>query len=171
MFDPQALLTAPTPAILVDAEGLAAWVSRPETAYPLAAGVVALLVILILKWADFTSWRRARHKEVFRPIELEQVLHGQPPVVVDLRSPDDFNGPGGHIRGARNLPVNLLLKGLAEITQDKRQLVVLVDYDDRVSHRAAEELQANGYVWVRVLRGGMRAWRNGNLPVAVSGHR
>ncbi|NTV73735.1 MAG: rhodanese-like domain-containing protein [Holophaga sp.] len=171
MFDPQALLPALTPALLAEPGALGAYLSRPEVAYPLAGGLVALLVVIILKWPDFTSWRRARHKEVFRPIDLEQVLQGQPPVVVDLRRPDDFNGPGGHIRGAHNLPVNRLVWGLADISKDKRQLVVLVDYDDRVSHLVAADLQANGYTWVRVLRGGMRAWLKANLPVSVSGPR
>ncbi|BDU73962.1 rhodanese-like domain-containing protein [Mesoterricola silvestris] len=171
MFDSHALLQAFTPAVLAGPGGFAGWVSRPEVAYPLAGGLVALLAILILKWPDFKSWRRARHKEVFRPIELEQVLHGDPPVVVDLRRPEDFNGSSGHIRGAFNLPFNHLPKALAEIAKDKRQLVVLVDYDDRVSHLAADVLASCGYTWVRVLRGGMRAWRAGNLPVSVSGHR
>lgn len=171
MFDPPALLPALTPALLAEPGALGDWLSRPEVAYPLAGGLLALLVVIIIKWPDFTSWMRARHKEVFQPIELEQVLHGQPPVVVDLRRPDDFYGPVGHIRGAHNLPVNRLIWGLAEISKDKRQLVVLVDYDDRVSHQVAADLKANGYNWVRVLRGGMRAWLKANLPVAVSGPR
>ncbi|WP_306599510.1 rhodanese-like domain-containing protein [Geothrix sp. 21YS21S-2] len=171
MFDPQALLPALKPALLAGPGAAGDWLSRPEAIYPLAGAFLALLVVVVLKWSDFTSWKRARHKEVFRPIDLEQVLHGQPPVVVDLRRPDDFNGPRGHIRGAYNLPVNHLVWGLADIAKDKRQLVVLVDYDDRVSHVAAADLQANGYSWVRVLRGGMRAWLKANLPVSVSGPR
>lgn len=170
MFDPLApiavaLLGEPAPGTW------GAWAGKPEAQVPLAIGLTALVVAAAVKLPDFLSWRRARHKEVFSPMDLEQVLQGTPPVVVDLRAPEDFNGPAGHIRGAHNMLPSRLVQGLGTISPDRRQLVVLVDRDDRASHRMAPLLQSQGYTWVRVLRGGMRAWRAGNLPVSVSGRQ
>jgi len=102
---------------------------------------------------------------------LEELAHGSQMVVIDLRPPEDFNGPKGHLRGAHNMPIQMLLRRIGEVAKDKRQLVVLVDGSDAVSHQAAALLQAEGYLWVRVLKGGMRAWRARALPVSVSGSR
>jgi len=77
----------------------------------------------------------------------------------------------GHIRGARNIALDELLPGVAAVVPDPRHQVVLVDANDKLSHQAAAILQARGYTWVRVLRGGMRAWRAANLPVSVRGRQ
>jgi len=147
------------------------WLQKPEVLYPLAFSFLLLLIIAIVRLPDFLSWRRARHKEVLSPMALEQIMLGTPPVIVDLRPPAEFNGPKGHLRGSHNIPYGLLTRRIGEVAKDKRGLVVLVDSSDIVSHRAAPALHEAGYVWVRVLQGGMRAWRGQRLPVSTSGHK
>ena len=40
------------------------------------------------------------------PAELHRRLAGEgAPIVVDVRGPDEFDGPLGHIEGARNIPL------------------------------------------------------------------
>jgi 3-mercaptopyruvate sulfurtransferase SseA len=165
MFHPFALLMVgePTPQALGD------WIHRPEFQIPLGFGVVLLLVLLIIRLPEIRSWWRARNKQVLEPIEVEALLHGKAPTVVDLRPSEAFNGPKGHIRGAYNIPPAVLSLHIGEVAKDRRQLVVLVDDDDRISHLVAPLLASGGYSWVRVLKGGMRAWLRAELPVSARG--
>jgi rhodanese-related sulfurtransferase len=87
-------------------------------------------------------------------------------VVVDVRGPDEFTGPLGHIAGAQNLPIEQLPNRIHELETLKDRLVVLVCRTDKRSAMAAASLQAAGFRDVRVLRGGMQQWNRDGLAVA-----
>jgi rhodanese-related sulfurtransferase len=80
------------------------------------------------------------------------------PLVLDVRGPDEFAGPLGHIAGARNIPLSGLVAHRHEIAGAGRP-VVCVCLTDKRSSAAAAELAASGLAEVSVLRGGMKAWR------------
>src|SRR5436309_13797890 len=91
--------------------------------------------------------------------ELQRWLAGEgAPVIVDVRGPDEFAGPLGHIQGARNIPLADLPPRLPELAAEGRPLV-MVCLTDKRSSQAAAELVAAGLRKVAVLRGGMKAWR------------
>jgi rhodanese-related sulfurtransferase len=83
-----------------------------------------------------------------------------PPLVIDVRRPDEFDGPLGHIDTARNIPLDQLAGHIHQLVGEVRPLV-LVCHTDRRSAAAAEQLRAAGLSDVGVLRGGMVAWRAG----------
>ena len=90
---------------------------------------------------------------------LRQLLASEkPPLVLDVREPDEFEGPFGHIDGALNVP-------LPEVPARQREIaaagkaVVCVCLTDKRSAAAAGQLAAAGLSEVTVLRGGMKAWR------------
>jgi rhodanese-related sulfurtransferase len=87
-------------------------------------------------------------------------------VVIDVRGPDEYAGPLGHIADALNLPVGELPGRLTEINALKDRSVVLVCRTDRRSTSAAALLRDAGFGDVRVLRGGMERWNQAGLPVA-----
>jgi rhodanese-related sulfurtransferase len=87
-----------------------------------------------------------------------QLTAGPAPLVVDVRGPDEFTGPLGHINGAMNVPLPELGTRLAELAGQDRPLV-MVCKTDRRSSAAAEQLRAAGASDVTVLRGGMERWR------------
>jgi rhodanese-related sulfurtransferase len=87
-----------------------------------------------------------------------QLTTGAAPLVVDVRGPDEFAGPLGHIGGAMNVPLPELDARLAELTGQDRPLV-MVCKTDRRSSVAAQQLRAAGASHVAVLRGGMERWR------------
>jgi rhodanese-related sulfurtransferase len=90
---------------------------------------------------------------------LRQRLAGAAaPLVVDVRGADEFDGPLGHIDGARNIPLPELTAHRAAIAAERRP-VVLVCLTDKRSSAAAAQLAAAGMQNVTVLRGGMKAWR------------
>jgi len=80
------------------------------------------------------------------------------PLVLDVRGADEFDGPLGHIDGARNVPLPALASRQSEIVGAGRP-VVCVCLTDKRSSAAAAALAACGLADVAVLRGGMKAWR------------
>jgi rhodanese-related sulfurtransferase len=80
------------------------------------------------------------------------------PIVVDVRGPDEFDGPLGHIDGARNIPLVELPAHGHELAAEGRPLV-MVCLTDKRSSQAAAELIAAGVRNVAVLHGGMKGWR------------
>lgn len=84
------------------------------------------------------------------------------PLVIDVRGPDEFVGPLGHIAGARNIPLPELAAHRDEIARAARP-VVCVCLTDKRSATAAAQLTAAGVAAVTVLRGGMKAWHEAGL--------
>jgi rhodanese-related sulfurtransferase len=79
-------------------------------------------------------------------------------IVVDVRTPDEFTGPLGHILGAHNVPVGELASRIRELVALKDKGVVLVCRSDRRSSAASSVLREAGFQNVQVLHGGMERW-------------
>ena len=86
---------------------------------------------------------------------------GEVAMIIDVRGPDEFDGPLGHIEGALNIPLAGLGARTAELAR-ARCPIVLVCLTDKRSSQAAAELSGAGIRDVAVLRGGMRGWRTGS---------
>ncbi len=83
-----------------------------------------------------------------------------PPLVVDVRGRDEFEGPLGHIEGAWNIPFPDLRSHQGEIIGAHRP-VVFVCLTDKRSSAAAATMVKVGLSDSAVLRGGMTAWGKG----------
>ena len=115
---------------------------------------------LLLHWfrraATTPSW--------IEPAALAMRLEREdPPIILDVRGPDEFTGPLGHIREALNMPLIELPAHLPALVRDNRPVVVVCKTDRR-SSMAAEQLQKAGLSDVSVLRGGMEQWQVLGLP-------
>jgi uncharacterized membrane protein YdjX (TVP38/TMEM64 family)/rhodanese-related sulfurtransferase len=113
---------------------------------------------------------RLRSGEGLRWIEVGDIaprLDGAKPIaVIDVRGPDEFEGPLGHIPHARNIPLADLPRRIEDLRSLAEAPVVLVCRTDRRSASAAALLGAAGFRDVVVLRGGMVRWNEAGLPVA-----
>jgi rhodanese-related sulfurtransferase len=87
----------------------------------------------------------------------DRLAAAAPPLMLDVRGPDEFEGPLGHIEGALNIPLPELGAHVAAITAAGRP-VVCVCLTDMRSSAAAHQLTMAGLADVAVLRGGMKAW-------------
>lgn len=85
--------------------------------------------------------------------------------IVDVRGPDEFRGPLGHIPAASNVPVGELPGRLSELRGLRNSPVVVVCRTDKRSANAATLLRDAGFRHVQVLRGGMERWNQRGLPV------
>ena len=133
------------------------------------AWLVLVAVYLVPKLRGLPSDHRARkfpgHK-VMEPLQVEELMAGTPPLVVDLRSPEEFKDWPGRIRAAMNIPFPELRRRVEELRGSTgNRPIILVDRTDELSHLAASFLIQDGFDWVYVLKGGMKAWVASKLPV------
>jgi sulfur dioxygenase len=89
--------------------------------------------------------------------------------VVDVREPEEYEGPLGHIVGARLLPLGQLSAGLA--TLERERPVVTVCRAGGRSAQATLMLQKAGFARVANLAGGMLQWHAQGFAVAEAGTR
>lgn len=100
-----------------------------------------------------------------QPQALEEA--GDRVQVVDVREPDEYDGPLGHIRGAKLIPLAQLSARSGELAQD-RPLVTVCRSGSR-SAQAAVILGRAGFGDVANLAGGMLRWRADGHPVEGGG--
>ena len=121
-------------------------------------GAIALLPKLIRRLRGSFSWIEVS--------DLKRRLDGgQATIVIDVRGPDEFIGPLGHIAAARNIPLSELSERISEFAGLEREPIVLVCRTDRRSAAAAQTLRAARFTNVSVLRRGMVQWNESGLPV------
>lgn len=104
------------------------------------------------------------------PNVLKEALDGgQDVVVIDVRRPEEFTGPLGHMPGAVNLPLAEMAKQLKEITAKldpyKAEPVYVTCRTENRSPRAARMLKSVGFTKVSIVKGGMKRWAKKGLAV------
>lgn len=90
-----------------------------------------------------------------QPHWLEEHLHDVQ--IVDVREPAEFNGPLGHVPGAKLIPLGTLNERTAEL--EKTQPLVTVCRSGARSAQATVLLGKAGFEKVANLSGGMLRWR------------
>jgi rhodanese-related sulfurtransferase len=85
-------------------------------------------------------------------------------VVVDVCGAEEF--AQGHVKGAVNVPLDQLESSLEKTVKNKGTPVIMVCAAGARSKRAQAVAQKLGYEKVHSLNGGLKAWKEANLPVA-----
>lgn len=93
--------------------------------------------------------------------------HAAEIAIIDVREPDEFVGPLGHIRGAKLIPLGQLGARVDELPRD-RPLVIACRSGARSAH-ATLMLQRAGFTRVANLNGGMLRWRGEGHAVETGG--
>ena len=83
--------------------------------------------------------------------------------VIDVREPDEFNGPLGHIAGAKLIPLGSLTGRAEQLSKDKP--IVVACRSGARSAQATVLLRNAGFAKVANLAGGMLRWRAQRYPV------
>jgi glyoxylase-like metal-dependent hydrolase (beta-lactamase superfamily II)/rhodanese-related sulfurtransferase len=99
------------------------------------------------------------------PQSLEEAA--APVEVIDVREPDEYVGPLGHIRGAKLIPLGQLGRRLGELPKDRP--LVMVCRSGARSAQATVALQRAGFPKVANLSGGMLRWRGEGHAVEMGG--
>jgi rhodanese-related sulfurtransferase len=91
------------------------------------------------------------------------LINREKAVVVDVSEPEEY--AAGHVGGARNVPVGELENRLPEVVRNKALPVIFVCPSGARAHRAVGIAKKLGYEKAQVLAGGLKAWKEANLPV------
>lgn len=97
--------------------------------------------------------------------EAVRLMNREKAVMIDVSEPAEY--AAGHPSGARNVPL-AQLEGSKDLPSNKTLPVVLVCPTGSRASRAVALLRKAGHEKVLTLAGGLRAWRDANLPVEKS---
>ena len=94
--------------------------------------------------------------------ELHEMVKNGGAQLIDVRTPVEF--AGGHVAGARNVPIYTLKQALPSLALDPNRPVVAICATAHRSPPAVRLLRAAGYQNVAQLKGGMISWAIARLP-------
>jgi len=94
------------------------------------------------------------------PDELNERLgtDDEPDLILDVRSPQEYYSPEGHISGDKLIPLGELMLKINELNAYKDKEIVVICHSGMRSMMAARLLAQAGFKDVRNLVGGMMAW-------------
>ena len=92
-----------------------------------------------------------------------QLINREKAVVVDVCDPAEF--AAGHIGGAKNVPLGELEAKLPGMVKNKSLPLILVCSSGARSGRAVAIAKKLGYEQAQSLGGGLKAWKEANLPL------
>jgi uncharacterized membrane protein YdjX (TVP38/TMEM64 family)/rhodanese-related sulfurtransferase len=124
----------------------------------LALAVAAALMFLPRLMRQFKAGLMIT-PEMLRTLQAEGSV-----TVVDVRDAKDFTGETGHVPGALNLPLGELPARIEELAPWRKDAVVLICRTQVRSGQAARLLAKHGFSGLRVVRGGILAWRELGYP-------
>ncbi len=91
-----------------------------------------------------------------------QLINREKAVVVDVSAADEF--AAGHVIGAKNVPFGELESRLPGVVKNKALPLILVCANGAHASRAVAVAKKLGYGQAQSLGGGLRAWKEANLP-------
>ncbi len=97
------------------------------------------------------------------PQQAVQMINREKAQVIDVCSAEEF--AAGHLIGARHVPLDQLEQQLAGVAKNKSQPLILVCASGLRSKRAVAVAKKLGYEQAHSLTGGLKAWKEANLPV------
>lgn len=123
---------------------------------------LSILVALLALAACSRSGSGPAATEVGQEALLEQLASASPPLVLDVRTPEEF--VSGHVPGAQNVPIDELAARIGDLSADRdREVVVYCERGPR-ARRAQAALVDAGFAQVRHLEGDMSSWRDAKRP-------
>lgn len=96
------------------------------------------------------------------PALAVQIINREKGQVIDVSEPAEF--AASHVAGAKNVPLGEIASGKGLPSNKKLPLIVVCATGGRAG-KAVTQLKALGYENVHPLAGGLKAWREANLPI------
>ena len=91
------------------------------------------------------------------------LINREKAVVVDVGEIDEF--ASGHVGGAKNVPFSELEDKLSGVVKNKALPLILVCATGARANRAVAVAKKLGYEQAQALAGGLKAWKDANLPI------
>lgn len=94
--------------------------------------------------------------------EAVVLMNRKSALVLDVREADEF--ALGHLQGARNIPLSQLDARSKELEKFRDKPVLIVCQRGSRASKASRLLKAQNFSALNVLKGGMQAWQEANMP-------
>ena len=121
--------------------------------------LVALASGGMLLWPSLTGGGGAG----ISPAAAVQLINRERAVVIDVCDPAEYTAE--HVGGAKNIPLAELEAKLPTTVKNKATPLVLVCASGMRAGRAVAVARKLGYDKADALSGGLKAWREANLPI------
>ncbi|MFX1379028.1 MAG: FAD-dependent oxidoreductase [Promethearchaeota archaeon] len=105
--------------------------------------------------------------ELFERIGTED----EPALMIDVRSPQEYNSQHGHIKNTRLIPLGELLNNPDIIKNYKNEEIISICHSGSRSMMAAQILAQAGFKDIRNLTGGMMMWHRKGYPIELEENR
>lgn len=116
---------------------------------------MTILLIVLGAIIAYSLFNYLTQKRILKTLTQDEFVSGyRKAQLIDVREPKEFEG--GHILGARNIPLSQLKMRLKEVRPDKP--VYLYCQSGMRSGRAARMLYRKGYRDLSHLKGGFKKW-------------
>ena len=110
-----------------------------------------------------TKWSEITVDDLF-----DRVNSDQPPLLIDVRSPAEFDGGYGHLPNARSIPVLKIESNIEDLQPFKEKEIVTMCPGGGLSLVAVEILEKAGFKDVKSLKGGTDLWHEKGYPTTTS---
>jgi len=105
-----------------------------------------------------------------RPAVAYEILRDSPEtLILDLRPPQEFSGPEGHVKGAINIVEDRLRRLLLEISAHRDETFLVYCRDASCGEQAMEFLALSGYRDAILIQGGFAAWVEDGFDTVLDG--
>jgi rhodanese-related sulfurtransferase len=121
---------------------------------------VALASGSMLLWPMISSGMNAGALSATGAVQL---INRERAVVVDVSDAGEF--ATGRVGGAKNIPLSELEEKLPQAIKNKGLPLILVCANGARSRRAEAIAKKLGYEQAQALGGGLKAWKDANLPI------
>ncbi len=105
--------------------------------------------------------------ELYQRLDTED----EPPLLIDVRTRQEYYGSGGHIKNSKLIPLGELLDNTDVIKDYKNEEMVVICHSGSRSMMAAQILAQAGFKDVRNLLGGIMTWHRKGYPVKLEEER
>ena len=99
---------------------------------------------------------------------LDRTNSNRPPLILDIRSAQEFNGANGHIPNARSISITKLASNLERLQSFKDKEIVTCCPGGGLSLVAVDILVKAGFRDAKSLRGGMDLWSKKGYPTTTT---
>ncbi len=136
-------------------------------------GVIAIwtaaLCVLIFGLIMMRRVRAKREIEAksIEPEALYELLNAKQVLLYDVRQPLDFLAHPEIIPGATRIAPKDIAEQTASFSRDQNSVIYCTGGDDETSHMVLGKARALNFARVKLLKGGLAAWKAKGYPVEV----
>ena len=123
----------------------------------------ALLVVLVMLIKVELEHQASKGLLVSPSMAIRLMNNHDETMVIDIRATADYKN--GHIKGAKNAPLNEFASSIESFASYKNKPVLLYCNSGSTTTRAIKLLKKAGFEKINNLEGGIAAWKEANMPL------